>query len=172
MSTMGKHLGGVRTLADLKARCEEVGECWEWQRHINSCGVAQILFDGMTRPARRVAWVLVNGSVADGMRITHTCGNHRCINPAHSKQVTQKAILKRNMDGANHALRVARMAATKRKQMGVPAQVVSAVRADSTTPAKEMAATLGVSTATIYKLRRQALAASPFGGLLALGSRV
>jgi len=166
MTTKGKHMGGVRTLADLKARCEEVGECWEWQRHINKFGVAQVRFDGMPSPARRVAWTLAIGAAANGMHITHTCGNFRCINPAHSKQVEQKFILKRNMDGANQALRVARMSATKRKQMGVPANVVAAVRANSTAPAKDMAAQFGVSTATIYKLRRQALAASPFGGLM------
>lgn len=168
-SNKGRHMGGVHTLDDVRARCEEVGDCWEWQRAINSERVPQVHCNGMPRPARRVAWEMVNGPVPTGMVVTnrHSCKNFRCVNPAHSKAVAAKVVLTANLQGANNAARKAKIAATKRKQMGVGADVVAAVRADaSATKASDLAIDLGVSEATIYKLRRQALAASPFAGLM------
>lgn len=103
MGTSGKHLGGVRTLEDIKARCEEVGDCWEWQLSINSCHIPQVRFDGMPRPARRVAWEMVNGTVPPGMNVTNTCGNHKCVNPDHSKPIHPATILKRNAKAAFRA---------------------------------------------------------------------
>lgn len=167
--TTGKHLGGVRTLDDIKSRVEEVGDCWEWQRAINSERVPQVYFDGLPRPARRVAWELVNGPVPAGMVITnrHSCKNFRCVNPAHSKAVPAAFVLTANVRGANNETRKARISATKRKQMGVGADVVAAVRADaSATKASALALKLRVSERTIHKLRRQAFATSPFAGLM------
>lgn len=166
MSTQGLHMGGVRTLADLKARCEEVGECWEWQRYINSNNTPHVRYQGKPMSARRVAWEMVNGPVPDGKRIAYTCGNYRCICPAHSAAVTATAVLANNLANANEGLRRARIAATKRRQMGVSTAVVSAVKADATTLAATLASQLGVSEATVYKLRRQARAVSPWGGLM------
>jgi len=166
MSTKGQHRGGVRTLDDMKDRCEEVGECWEWQRHINSANVPQINYMGQPQPARRLAWELANGPVPSGKSIKYTCGNFRCINPAHSKPMLPADILLANREGANEALRRARIAATKRRQMGVAPAVVAAVKSDSTTLARILAQDLGVSESLVYKLRKQARAMSPFGGLM------
>ena len=166
MSTKGMHLGGVRTLADIHARCEEVGECWEWQRYINTFGVPQVGFRGMPRPARRVAWEMVNGTVPNGKVISHTCGNFRCVNPAHAHPVTPRAVLKKNHDNSNATLRAARISATKRAQMGISADVVAAIKADPNAHVTSQAQELGVSRATIYKVRKQAAANSPWAGLL------
>ena len=166
MTTKGKHLGGVRTLADIKARCEEVGTCWEWQRYINECHVPQVGYNGMPRPARRVAWEMVNGPTPPGMKITNTCGNHKCVNPDHSKPVHPATILKRNAKSANEALRRARISRTKRKKMGPPPDVITVMQHDHTSPVLELAQRLGVSESTVYKYRRQAATASPWAGLM------
>ena len=167
MSTKGMHIGGIRTLADLKARCEEVGECWEWQRHINSVtGIPQVNYDGRPQSARRLAWAMVNGPVPNGKHIACTCGNHRCINPAHAAPKLPKDILRANAIGANEPLRRARIAATKRKQMGVSQEVVQAVRQNITAHVPDQARALGVSKGVIYKLRKQAMQASPWGALM------
>lgn len=166
MTTSGMCIGGVRTLDDLNARCEEVGDCWEWQRYINTGNVPQVRYEGVPSPARRVAWEMVNGPVPEGKVITNTCSNFRCINPAHSKPTKPERLFGRNKSATTEALRRARISNTKRRQMGVAPSVVAAVRADTTTRVAQLAVDLGVSEATVYKLRRQALAASPWGGLL------
>lgn len=166
MSTLGKHLGGVRTLEDLHARCEEVGECWEWQRCIAAGRVPQVGFNGRPRPARRVAWEMVHGPVPKGKHITHSCGNYKCINPAHAKPVLPATVLARNRANANNTVRSARISATKRAQMGVSAAAVAAVRADADAHVPTMAKRLGISKSMIYKLRKQHRAASPWAGLM------
>ena len=166
MSTKGMHLGGVRTLAELKARSEEVGDCWEWQGYINEFKMPTVRFEGMARSARRVAWVLANGLVPNGMVVANACNNHRCVNPAHQKPSKNEATFARHRSPTSDALRHARIATTKRAQMGVGPQVVTAVRASPTANAAQLAAELGISTSTVYKLRRQALSQSPWGALM------
>lgn len=67
----------------IAARCEEVGECWEWQGALSSGGpifgrngvanisVRRLIVDhrGQPRSTRHV--------------VTTTCNNPRCVNPAH-----------------------------------------------------------------------------------------
>lgn len=166
MSTLGKHLGGVRTLQDLHDRCEEVGDCWEWQRCMVAGKVPQVGFNGTPRPARRVAWEMVNGPVPQGKHITHTCNNFKCINPAHAQPVPPAAVLARNLGNANNTVRRARISATKRAQMGISADVAAAIKASPHAHVASQAQTLGVSESTIYKLRKQAMAQSPWGGLM------
>lgn len=166
MITAGKHLGGVRTLEDIKARSEEVGMCWEWQRYINEFHVPQVGYNGMPRPARRVAWEMVNGPAPPGMKITNTCGNHKCVNPDHSKPVHPATILKRNAKSANEALRRARISITKSKQMGLPPDVIAAIRSNCESPVIELAQRLGVSESAVYKHRKRMPTVSPFSGLM------
>lgn len=38
--------------------------------------------------AHRVAWVIANGQIPDGLTIDHLCRTRRCVNPAHLRLLT------------------------------------------------------------------------------------
>ena len=56
--------------------------CWFWKtktvKHYGS-----VWFNGKTTGAHKVAWIITNGPVPDGMQVLHTCDNPPCCNPAH-----------------------------------------------------------------------------------------
>lgn len=58
------------------------GECWEWQRGRVGAGYGSVKAMG-ERYAHRVAWILSNGPVPDGLWVLHHCDNPPCVNPAH-----------------------------------------------------------------------------------------
>lgn len=63
-------------------------ECWPWQgaRRAKSYGevYAPAVAGARQRyQAHRVAWVLTNGPIPDGMLVCHHCDNPPCCNPAH-----------------------------------------------------------------------------------------
>jgi hypothetical protein len=83
------------TLEEIKARCEEIGECWEWKTKARSRA-------GLTHPhmrtekggppklVRRVAYELHTGKPLPADRYpVPKCGNPFCIRPEHQKALTQ-----------------------------------------------------------------------------------
>ena len=58
-------------------------ECWEWQASIGKNGYGAFKFDGWMRPASRIAWLLTNGEIPDGMLVCHKCDNRKCCNLNH-----------------------------------------------------------------------------------------
>lgn len=168
MTTAGKHLGGVRTIDDIHARCEEVGECWEWQRGYQNHGRTPCAVHGKLRlPARRLAWMLANGKkVPTGHVIVSTCGNTRCVNPSHTRAMKKTDCLVLIAAKPISASRREKIIATKRAQ----SRVTQAMRQAALTiegPAHVAAAALGIAVSTVSKIRRSAPAAgNPFAGLI------
>lgn len=89
---------GIYTLADLKERCAEIGDCWEWR--VGCAGNGQpmcylppsVLADAGRKPklpARRAAWLLAGRPMREGWMVWNTCGSSLCVNPAHSKAGTR-----------------------------------------------------------------------------------
>lgn len=63
-------------------------ECWEWTGRL--CPKSYGYFDrseGRAKKwkerAHRQAWMLVNGSIPDGLHVLHKCDNRKCCNPRH-----------------------------------------------------------------------------------------
>ncbi len=65
--------------------------CWLWKSGTNSHGYGRFqYFTRLERPglgrdlyAHRVAWLLTNGPIEDGLNVLHHCDNPPCVNPAH-----------------------------------------------------------------------------------------
>lgn len=67
-------------------RVDRSGECWPWVRYCNTDGYGHVYYEGRIWGAHRVAWILTNGPIPEGMRVLHNCpggDNPACCNPAH-----------------------------------------------------------------------------------------
>jgi hypothetical protein len=66
--------------------------CWQWTGYINKDGYAHMAYLGRQGvPAHRVAWVLANGPIPDGMTVDHVCFNPGCVNAKHLQLLTRSA---------------------------------------------------------------------------------
>jgi hypothetical protein len=85
MITMGERFWAkVNKDGPVPQHCPERGPCWTWTASCYPNGYGQFSVKaGMIVPAHRVAWMLSNGSMPDGLLVCHHCDNHVCVNPAH-----------------------------------------------------------------------------------------
>lgn len=72
------------------------GDCWLWLRSVNRDGYGWACLDNKTWQAHRLAYVLTNGPIPDGLVIDHLCRVRRCVNPAHMEPVTSRENLMRS----------------------------------------------------------------------------
>lgn len=84
----------IWTIEDLLSeRCEEVGDCIEWQGSLNSGGHPIMRYRGSAALVRRVTWVLSHGQSLEDIRgkfIWATCCNDLCVKPGHARIGTTK----------------------------------------------------------------------------------
>lgn len=64
-------------------KCDWVEVCWEWTRARFPDGYGVMKFKGKSTGTHRIAWMLTNGDIPDGMEICHECDNPPCCNPHH-----------------------------------------------------------------------------------------
>lgn len=67
----------------LGACVEQDNGCWMYQRHCNRSGYGFVYYKGRMVNAHRVIWLSLNGPIADGLVVCHTCDNPPCCNPSH-----------------------------------------------------------------------------------------
>lgn len=66
------------------AKVEKGDGCWLWTASVNRRGYGKFKLRSYVQvSAPRVAWMLTNGEVPDGMFVCHTCDNPLCVNPSH-----------------------------------------------------------------------------------------
>lgn len=123
--------------------------CWPWTGNVNDSGYGRIsLGGGRILYTHRAALELHLGRpIGPGLLACHACDNPSCCNPAH---LFEGSVLDNNRDAV----------AKGRKPMGsshVQAKLTSAqvarIRAGKE-PAAALAAALGVTKRTIYRVRR------------------
>ena len=59
------------------------GDCWLWTGCHNRDGYGRFGLNGRVVNAQRAAWMLMFGSIADGLQVCHRCDVPACVNPAH-----------------------------------------------------------------------------------------
>lgn len=83
-------------LASLRAATRQDGDCWIWQRAVNSSGYGVMRIKGMpsSTPAQmthRVAWMARAGRPVPAEHdIDHICNVPLCCNPAHLQPVVHE----------------------------------------------------------------------------------
>lgn len=95
---VGTHLGGVRSLEDLRLRCVCRVGCWHLRtargrRYQRGDGPMRIwsALHGTSLLARRLAWELHTGApVPSGRSVIDTCEEHDCVNPDHLRAVSRQ----------------------------------------------------------------------------------
>ena len=66
-----------------KVRRSSSDVCWEWGSYRFTDGYGQYRINKHPYKAHRVAYLLENGSLPDGLIVCHTCDNPPCCNPSH-----------------------------------------------------------------------------------------
>lgn len=85
-----KKFGRIETLADIKGRSIEVGDCWEWQGSFAGCGIPKHTINGKQQRAHNTAFKLAGKKQPPGTFLVRSCGNGDCVNPAHVEAMTRK----------------------------------------------------------------------------------
>lgn len=58
--------------------------CWPWTRSSNrKGGYGRFKQNGKNLLAHRAAWLCINGSIPENLRVLHRCDNPPCCNPGH-----------------------------------------------------------------------------------------
>lgn len=75
------------------SKVDKSGECWLWTGKItrDGYGCFTVHEGGKTKfhGAHRIAYILENGSIPDGMDIDHTCFVRACVRPDHLRLATR-----------------------------------------------------------------------------------
>lgn len=82
----------------ISTKAIKVGDCLIWQGQKDKRGYGFLRLDGRLQRAHRIAFVLRNGPIPEGMVILHACDNPSCVNPDHLSMGTQHANVRDMLD--------------------------------------------------------------------------
>jgi len=140
----------------VKARSEEIGDCWDWKGALQACGTTPMMrHQGKTISVRRLI-MQDQGFEVEGKVATCTCGNHLCVNPEHLELITRKRLTKRVASKINRSISVLRMAkisSVARQHSKINKQIAEEIRQAEGTQ-REIARRFGVSQATVSVIKR------------------
>lgn len=159
------------TLDDIKARCDEVGDCWIWTGITDGRGRANIRIDGKNVSCRRFVRALVDGKpVPRGLVSASPCGDPLCVSPVCSRVATHKIRSKIASERNAYANKVRDMrgSITKRAQSWITDELVEQIRI-APGPSKKISLETKVSLSYVKAIRRGVARkplGSPFAGLM------
>lgn len=68
-----------------KVRNDPATGCWLWTGRPRHNGYGEFHYQGKTRRAHHVAWLLWRGGIPSGLVVRHGCDVRNCVNPDHLK---------------------------------------------------------------------------------------
>lgn len=135
---------------------EELGDCLVWTGSLNKYGYPQYksyVADGC-RLVKRMVWMFHGRAIGYRVPIECTCGDKKCLNPAHMRPTTTKAIAKRAAkNGAwSSPIRAAKISASKRSAAKLTVEVAREIRL-SKESGRKLAQLYGVNRTVINGIR-------------------
>ncbi len=76
--------------------------CWLWTAALSRLGYGRVGWDRKARPAHRVIYELLRGTIAAGLELDHLCRIRRCVNPDHLEPVAHAENVRRADNGHWH----------------------------------------------------------------------
>lgn len=153
-------------IARIRPHIVEIGDCWEWEGALQSCGTTPVMRALVDQPIPlRPVWRTVSlrrlihdaKGVKLGKRLaTYTCTNERCVNPEHVGPITRTALQQRTAKATNYAmgpLRRARLAEVARAHAKLTMDLAQEIKAAPGTQ-RERAERYGVSQSAISNIDR------------------
>lgn len=143
-------------LKSIRARCEEIGECWEWQGAAQTHSHTPVMRHGGKHHCVRRVIAQAQGHNVIGKVVTHKCGNSKCVNPAHVVVLTKTQLQKRTNQqhaGTASIARRSRVASARRAKAKLTLEQAEAIRLDPRIQ-RVIALEYGVSQATVSAIKR------------------
>lgn len=76
------------------------GTCRVWTGAKTRLGYGQMSYRNKLESVHRVAWIVANGPIPEGMEIDHVCHRRACVNPTHLR-LAEHHQNGRNLSGAH-----------------------------------------------------------------------
>jgi len=148
---MNAHIKDTATLARIKLRCIECGDCHLWQGSKNDRGHPQK--HGKTM--RRTVWEFAKGAIPTGKLITVTCNQVSCLNPDHLALTTRSEVAR--ITNARPDVKLRKSAGSARANRAKLGKIDMEIARDirmSDEPGNVLAHRLDVSESLISLVRR------------------
>lgn len=140
----------------IHGRCEEVGECWEWQGAVQKRSRTPVMrHNGKQQCVRR--WLAeALGRAVDGKVVTYRCRNHLCCKPEHLQVMTEMELRRRTSKTQQRLFsmpRRQRAAEARRVTAKLTPEQVENIREDIR-PQRAIAKAFGISQTTVSRIKR------------------
>ena len=130
-------------------------DCWPWMGGTGKHGRGQIVVDGQTVPAPRIAYLLYVGDIPDhdshhGICVLHECDNPPCVNPKHLFLGTQGDNMRDRAKKGRWRTTVRQ--GTEHYHAQLTEEIVRAIRADPRR-SRDIAAAYDVAQSTVCNIK-------------------
>lgn len=145
------------TLEAIRARCDEVADCWIWRDGTTADGYPIFKPTGQRKCVlvRRYVFELAGGKLRPRVPVVAKCGERKCVNPACAKEsTTAKIAQEAGKRGSYSALsKRAKVAKLKRKTGKLDMEKAAEIRASGET-SRALGAKYGVNPTLISRIKR------------------
>lgn len=89
--TVARFWAKVDKSGPVPPHCPELGQCWVWTAALRGHGwYPAFNINGRMWKGNRVAFIIQNGDIAEGMGVCHKCDNPVCVRGSHLFQATHR----------------------------------------------------------------------------------
>ena len=137
-----------------KVEVLHVRECWLWNGSTSTAGYGRTKIDGRSENAHRVAYLLANGEIEDGLSVLHHCDVRSCVNPTHLHKGTHSENMTECFERGRmpHLALISRRGNRRGAAKLTEAQVLDIRSRGACLPVSALADEYGVSKWTIYSV--------------------